>query len=111
MCLPLRMSTHCSIPERNGEVANWDSRGPRALTDGAMKGDRKGMESVAGRLLKPADRARVNPQGDQKMVVSTLRIHSTLNVCLLNHGIVIQTQKKGVQQPRRWCHGPYQTDA
>lgn len=50
---PLRISTHCSTPERRGEVANWDSIGPKALAEGAINGDKKGMESVAGLLLKP----------------------------------------------------------
>ena len=43
---------HTSTVERTGDEAICVSSGPSRRVDGAMRGDRKGITSVAGRLLK-----------------------------------------------------------
>ena len=48
---PLSISTHISTFERSGDVASCDSSGPSERSEGAMKGESRGMESVAGLLL------------------------------------------------------------
>lgn len=49
---PFSRSTHCSTPDRSGEVASCDRMGPSARRLGAMNGDSSGIESVGGRWVE-----------------------------------------------------------
>jgi hypothetical protein len=48
---PTALQVHICWAHLKGDVASCSSRGPTARALGARKGDRKGMLSVAGRLL------------------------------------------------------------
>jgi hypothetical protein len=51
-CLPAATTTAEHRAHLRGEVASCSISGPSARAPGASSGDRKGMESVAGLLLK-----------------------------------------------------------